>query len=117
MNQTVCLNMIVKDEAPVIRRCLESVRPLIDSWVVLDTGVDGRHPGCRPGSLPGALHQSTFKGFDASRSEAIELARTEADYVLFIDADDLMEVRAGFRMPELTHDAYQIALHDGPVVH
>lgn len=36
--QTVCLCMIVKNEAPVIRRCLDSVRPLITNWVIVDTG-------------------------------------------------------------------------------
>ncbi|MEU5316418.1 glycosyltransferase [Streptomyces sp. NPDC021056] len=30
--------MIVKNEAHVIRRCLESVLPLVDTWVILDTG-------------------------------------------------------------------------------
>lgn len=114
--------MIVKDEAPVIRRCLESVRPLIDSWVILDTGsTDGTQDVIREvlGDLPGALHESPFKGFDASRSEAIDLAvaRGDADYLLFIDADDLMEVEPGFRMQPLTHDAYRVALHDGPIIH
>jgi hypothetical protein len=28
--QSFCLNMIVKNEAPVIRRCLDSVRAIID---------------------------------------------------------------------------------------
>lgn len=122
MKSTVCLNMIVKDEAPVIRRCLESVRPLIDSWVILDTGSsDGTQDVIREvlGDLPGALHESPFNGFDASRSEAIDLAmaRGDADYLLFIDADDLMEVEPGFRMQSLTHDAYRVALHDGPIIH
>ena len=36
--QNVCLNMIVKNEAAVIARCLASVRPLIDSWAIVDTG-------------------------------------------------------------------------------
>ena len=35
---TLCLCMIVKNEAPVIRRCLDSVRSLIDYWVIVDTG-------------------------------------------------------------------------------
>ncbi|GAA2649529.1 MULTISPECIES: glycosyltransferase [Streptomyces] len=120
MKAKICLNMIVKDEAPVIRRCLESVRPLIDRWVILDTGsTDGTQDLVREvlGDLPGALHESPFRGFDASRSEAIDLARADADYLLFIDADDLMEVEPGFRMPELTEDAYRVALHDGPLVH
>lgn len=120
MKPTVCLNMIVKDEAAVIRRCLESVRPLIDTWVILDTGsTDGTQDVIREvfADLPGALHERPWKGFDVSRTEAIDLARAEADYLLFIDADDLMEVDSGFRMPRLTHDAYRVALHDGPIVH
>ncbi|MGW8788902.1 glycosyltransferase, partial [Heyndrickxia sporothermodurans] len=36
--KTICLSMIVKNEASVIRRCLDSVRPLIDTWVIIDTG-------------------------------------------------------------------------------
>ena len=36
--QTVCLNMIIKDETDVIRRCLASAKPLIDYWVIVDTG-------------------------------------------------------------------------------
>ncbi|MGW7330535.1 glycosyltransferase [Streptomyces sp. NPDC054840] len=107
---------LVKDEAPVIRRCLESVRPLIDRWVILDTGsTDGTQDVIREvlGDLPGVLHESPFRSFDKSRSEAIDLARADADYLLFIDADDLMEVEPGFRMPELTEDAYRVALHDG----
>ncbi|MFF1747074.1 glycosyltransferase [Streptomyces mirabilis] len=120
MKSTVCLNMIVKDEARVIRRCLESVRPLIDTWVILDTGsTDGTQDVIRDvfSDLPGELHEGAWKGYDGSRSEAIDLARDKADYLLFIDADDLMEVKSGFRMPRLTHDAYRVALHDGPIIH
>ncbi len=117
---TVCLNMIVKDEAPVIRRCLESVRPLIDTWVIVDTGsTDGTQDVIRDvySDLPGELHERPWKGFDGSRTEAIELARAGADYLLFIDADDVMEMQPGFRMPKLTLDAYRVAVHHGPLIH
>lgn len=117
---TVCLNMIVKNEAPTIRKCLESMRPLIDTWVIVDTGsTDGTQDVIRDcfADLPGVLYERPWKGFDGSRTEAIELARSRADYLLFIDADDVMEVRPGFRMPDLTLDAYRVALHDGPIVH
>ncbi|MFD5142386.1 glycosyltransferase [Streptomyces sp. NPDC058401] len=120
MRPTICLNMIVKNEAPTIRKCLESVRPLIDTWVIVDTGsTDGTQDVIRDcfADLPGALHERPWKGFDGSRTEAIELARSSADYLLFIDGDDEMQIQSGFRMPELTLDAYQVALHDGPIVH
>jgi len=120
VKQTVCLNMIVKDEAHVIRRCLESVRPLIDTWVIVDTGsTDGTQDVIREAlsDLPGKLYERPWKGFDGSRSEAIELARGQGDYLLFIDADDVMEVQPGFQMPELTHGAYDIEVRYGPIVH
>ncbi|POX49976.1 glycosyl transferase [Streptomyces sp. Ru72] len=112
--------MIVKDEAPVIRRCLESVRSLIDTWVIVDTGSsDGTQDVIREvySDVPGVLYERSWKGFDGSRTEAIELARSSGDYLLFMDADDVMEVEPGFRMPELTHDGYSIAVHHGPVIH
>ena len=34
----ICLNMIVKNEEPVIERCLATVKPHIDYWVIVDTG-------------------------------------------------------------------------------
>jgi glycosyltransferase involved in cell wall biosynthesis len=112
--------MIVKDEAHVIKRCLESVRPLIDTWVILDTGsTDGTQDIIREvyADIPGTLYERPWKGFDESRTEAVELARDSALYLLFIDADDEMEIDSKFRMKKLTHDAYMVALHDGPLIH
>ena len=36
--KTINLCMIVKDEAHVIERCFDSVRPLIDEILIVDTG-------------------------------------------------------------------------------
>lgn len=36
--KSVCLNMIVKDESKVITRCLATVKPIINHWVIVDTG-------------------------------------------------------------------------------
>ncbi|MFG2883386.1 glycosyltransferase [Streptomyces sp. NPDC048297] len=112
--------MIVKNEAHVIRRCLDTVRPLIDTWVILDTGsTDGTQDVIREAlaDLPGTLYESPWKGFDLSRSEAIDLARDRADYLFFIDADDVFETDAGFTKPDLTHDAYDVQLRHGSLVH
>ena len=111
MSQTLCLNMIVKDEAPVIRRCLEAARPLIDSWVIVDTGsTDGTQDIVREvlGDLPGELHERPWVDFGTNRSEAIELARGKADYLLFLDADDTIHVPDGYVLPELVADCYDI---------
>ena len=39
---TICLNMIVKNEESVLPRCLNSVKDLIDYWVIVDTGSTDR---------------------------------------------------------------------------
>ncbi|MDR3414798.1 MAG: glycosyltransferase [Nevskia sp.] len=110
---TVCLNMIVKDEAHVIRRCLDSVRPLIDSWAIVDTGSsDGTQQLIRDimADVPGELFERPWRDFGSNRTEAIDLARGRADYLLFIDADDYAKVPPGFHLPPLTEDAYEIGI-------
>ncbi len=96
--------MIVKDEAPVIRRCLDSVRPLIDHWVIVDTGsTDGTQDIIREHlkDLPGELHERPWRDFAHNRSEALALARPHADYSLIIDADDVLEIPKGYKLPRL----------------
>jgi glycosyltransferase involved in cell wall biosynthesis len=108
---SICLNMIVKDEAHVIRRCLDSVLPLINAWCILDTGsTDGTQEIVREHlkHLPGELHESPWKGFGPSRTEAIQLALGRGDYLLFIDADDELVLPKKFRLPELKADSYYI---------
>jgi len=87
---SICLCMIVRDEAGVIERCLQSVRELVDCWVICDTGsTDGTQELVR-GSLegiPGELHERDWVNFGHNRSELLELARSKADYLLLLDAD------------------------------
>ena len=118
--QTVCLSMIVKNEVKVIARCLESVKPIIATWVIVDTGsTDGTQDAIRASmaGVPGELHERPWKDFGHNRSEAIELARGKADYDFVIDADDVLEVPKGFRMPELTADSYQIRVEDAGITY
>lgn len=101
---TVCLNMIVRNEAHVIRRCLDSVRPYIDSWCIVDTGsTDGTQQIILDAlaDLPGALYEREWVNFAHNRNEALdlvpvmvnEIAGAEAampDWLLQIDADETL---------------------------
>src|SRR5215469_7757007 len=103
-HQTLCLNMIVKDEAPVIARCLASVRPIIDYWVIVDTGsTDGTQDAIRTAmaDLPGELEERPWRDYAHNRSEALELAQSYGDYVLIMDADDVLEFEPHFKRPAL----------------
>jgi glycosyltransferase involved in cell wall biosynthesis len=118
--QTVCLNMIVKNEAPVIRRCLDSVRPIIDHWVIVDTGsTDGTQDVIREHmkDLPGELHERPWRDFAYNRSEALTLARPHGDYSLIIDADDALNIPGEFELLELTDDSYTFEILHGPIRH
>lgn len=107
----ICLNMIVKDEAPVIKRCLDSIKHLIDYYVIVDTGSrDGTQDiirECLQG-LTGELHEKPWVDFAYNRNEAMQLARGKADYLLFIDADETISYGTQFTLPELTLDCYLI---------
>lgn len=113
----ICLNMIVKDESPVIGRCLDSVLPFIDHWVIVDTGSNDntrKLVAQHLAALPGTLHERPWRNFAHNRNEALELARREldaADYVFFIDADEKLVLPPGWRRPALVADAYKLPCH------
>lgn len=109
--ETICLNMIVKNESQVIRRCLESVKPWIDYWVIVDTGSeDGTQRIIRNylKDIPGELYERPWRNFGENRSEAFELAKDKGDYILFLDADDILAFDPKFSFPELSHDLYHM---------
>ena len=92
---TVCLNMIVRNESHVIEETLAAAAPLIDHWVVVDTGsTDGTQNVVRSffaaRGIPGVLHERPWHNFGANRSEALALCTGVADYAWVIDADDLV---------------------------
>jgi glycosyltransferase involved in cell wall biosynthesis/LPS sulfotransferase NodH len=113
--QKICLCMIVKDEVQVIARCLGSVRPIIDHWIIVDTGsTDGTQEEIREclSDIPGELHERPWVDFAYNRTEAFNLARAHGDYSLFIDADDVLELLQSFTMPKLRTDSYLVEIRN-----
>ena len=109
--QKICLNMIVKNESRVIKRCLDSVKPFIDYWVIVDTGSkDGTQKIIKKHmkGIPGELHERKWKNWGDTRTEALLLAKGKGDYILFMDADDILQFDPGCRLPQLTHDLYNM---------
>jgi glycosyltransferase involved in cell wall biosynthesis len=112
---TVCLTMIVKNEAHVIAKCLASARPHIDYWIIADTGsTDETEVEVRKAleGIPGEFHRIEWEGFGKSRTKAFRLAEGKADYALVLDADETIEAPDGFG--ELTGDAYTIWAQPNP---
>lgn len=115
-NKSICLNMIVRNESPVIRRCLKSVKPLIDYWVIVDTGSDdGTQEIIREEmqGILGELYERPWVDFSFNRTEALALAKGKGDYALLIDADEEVVMEEGVELPELTEQLYLVDVHLG----
>ena len=83
---TISLVMIVKNEERILERCVESVRPIIDEFIIVDTGsTDGTRETI---NRYGALYELPFTNFVDTKNAALALATGE--YVLFMDADELV---------------------------
>lgn len=114
MAQTLCLNMIVKDEAHIIRDTLTHLLTIfpITYWVIDDTGsTDGTQDLIRgffgERGIPGELHESPWRNFGYNRSQAFAHAHGKSDYVIVWDADD--SVVGTLHLPSpLTADSYPI---------
>ncbi len=115
-HSTICLNMIVKNESNVICRCLESVKPFIDYWVIVDTGsTDGTQKIIKEfmKDIPGELQERPWINFAHNRNEALSLAKGKSDYIFFIDADDKIEIAPDFHKKQLFDDSYMIDIKYG----
>lgn len=107
----LCLNMIVKNESSVISKTLNCLCDYldIDYWVISDTGSTDNtiqiiKDFFESRNIPGEIHENEWKNFEYNRNKALELCENKGDYILFFDADDLIE--GDFYLPKLTADAY-----------
>lgn len=90
----ISLAMIVKNEEKNIKRCLESVKGLVDEIVIVDTGstdntinIIKQYPNVK------LYHFKWCDDFSAARNYAIE--NTTGEYILVLDADEY--ITAGTR--------------------
>lgn len=116
---SVVLSMIVKDEAPVIGRFLESCRSFVDTYMIVDTGsTDGTQQivldflklhGCE-----GGISEQPWVNFAHNRNEALELARPHGDYVFLPLAADLeVVVEDPALKTKLEHPVYMLKRRHG----
>jgi len=96
------LAMIVKNEAPRLAHCLESVRGLVDEMIVVDTGsTDGTADLAR--SLGATVLPHAWQD-DFAEARNAALAACTGDWILVLDADEALDAR--------DHGAIRTALED-----
>jgi glycosyltransferase involved in cell wall biosynthesis len=87
------LVMIVKNEEAILERALQSARPFIQTWVIVDTGsTDKTKEIIRSvfSDISGTLYERPWVDFAANRNEALSFCEDKMKWALMLDADDKM---------------------------
>lgn len=108
---TQCLNMIVKNEAHIILKTLNSVLKAfnIDTWVIHYTGyTDGTQQIIKDtlAHIPGKLIEKAWVDFGTNRQIALKSAEGLSTYILFVDANQEFECKC----PDFDQDADAVTL-------
>lgn len=96
---TVSLCMIVKDEEAMLPRCLASVAEHVDEMVVVDTGSTDRTVEIAQSFGARVLHHTWTGDFSAARNVSLDAAT--GDWLLYLDADEVLTAGDGPRLREL----------------
>jgi len=103
--------MIVKNESKTLPRCLESVKNILDYYVICDTGsTDDTKEIIQKilKNIPGIIYDIPWVNFGYNRTKALELAKGKTDYAILLDADNTLVINPDFNKEKLTADAYYL---------
>ena len=110
-HKTICLSLVVRNQNHLIQACLDSVKGLIDQWVIIDCesadGTIGKIYDALQG-VPGEIYSRGIQERAHLRTEAFHIAKKRADYVLVLDPDEKLLYDKAFVWPTLDQDSYHI---------
>lgn len=86
---TLSLCIITKDEEKNIARCINSVKDIVDEIVVVDTGSKDKTVEIAESLGAKVIHTKWEDDFSKARNTAIENAKS--DWILFLDADEVVK--------------------------
>lgn len=102
---SICLNMIVRNEADIILQTLENILEHIPIryWVICDTGstdntVDIIQNFFQKHDINGELHHDEWVDFAHNRNLALQRCEGKSDYIFICDADD--RITGNLSLPE-----------------
>lgn len=96
---TISLCMIVKDEEAVLGRCLDSVKSAVDEIVIVDTGSKDRTKEIAAEYTDRIYDFTWTDDFSAARNFA--LSKGYKDYLMWLDADDVISEKNTQKLKEL----------------
>lgn len=116
------LIMIVKNESHIIEQALESMLPVIDTYVISDTGsTDDTKEKIvsffKKHNIPGHVYSDTWRDFGYNRTKVLEHASKHARFGFMLDADDLLKCPEGMnkksfykQLEQENVDAYKVTI-------
>lgn len=118
---------IIRNESRIIRRCLDTVKPILDAIVISDTGstdntVEIVESYIRESGLPGIVVHHSWENFAKNRTLSFRAAKdfikTRSDfdlnstYAIFLDADMKLVIEPEFSKKSLTQSFYYVFQHN-----
>lgn len=85
---TISLCMIVKDEEKTLEKCLKSIKDIPDEIIIVDTGSNDRTKEIALNWTPNVHDFKWNDDFSAARNFSFDKA--SMDYILWLDADDIL---------------------------
>lgn len=115
---TLAFATMCKNEEHIIGTVLDAVAPYIDYLVVADNGSTDRTLEIvqefmdRTG-IPGEIHRDEWFGFDVNKNMMMEYVFGKTDYVLHLDADDILAGDFSFTSGDVGYDNYFMTMKRG----
>lgn len=97
--QTISLCMIVKNEEQTLENCLSSVRNIVDEIVVVNTGSSDRTQEIARKYTDKVFEFTWVEDFSRARNYSFEQATK--DYILWLDADDIIQPNDQVKLKQL----------------
>ena len=85
---SISLCMIVKDEERVLKRCLDSVKDIVDEIVIVDTGSKDKTKDIAR-KYTDKLYDFKWED-DFSKARNFSFSKATKEYILWLDADDVI---------------------------
>jgi glycosyltransferase involved in cell wall biosynthesis len=115
---TIVFASMCKNEQHCIKNTLESVYKFIDYWVICDTGSTDKtcqiiQDFFKEKNIPGELFVDEWVSFGDNKSLMMKRAQGKADYIMHLDADDLLIGDFKFTNEDAGKDSYLIPVKRG----
>ena len=99
MKTSISVCMIVKNETANLARCLQSVKDIADEIIIVDTGSEDQTVQIAQAFTDKVFHFDWSDDFSAARNQSLKQAT--GDWILIIDADEVLDPQSAQMLPYL----------------